>query len=144
MCALKCTHRSVNRRTVAGIQNNVIKQGQRSVVSRVFHSKTDKDAIAAWRQDLNRILQIFTVRSINPTWQSLIHHLQVELLMSTHLTVADTHLTVQDTHSTVADTHLMVADIHRNVLATQAGPDGQNPPVSTGLYPPTTDRKSVV
>ena len=58
--------------------------------------------------------------------------------MNTHLTVADTHLTVQDTHLTVADTHSMVADIHRNVLAVQASSDGQNLPVSTGLYLPTT------
>ena len=147
MCAGQCTHRSVNRRTVAGIQNNVIKRGQRSVVSRVFHSKTDKDAIAAWRQDLNRILQVFTVRPINRIWQSLIPRLQAELLMNTHLTVADTHSAVKDTHSTVKDTHLtvvdthsMVADLHRNVLAVQASSDGQNLPVSTGLYPPTTER----
>ena len=152
---------------MAGIQNNVIERGKRNVVSRVFHSKTDKDAIAAWRQDLNRILQIFTVRPINRIWQSLIHHSQAELLMNTHLTVADTHLTVQDTHSTVkdthstvkdthstvkdthltvkdthltvADTHSMVADIHRNVLAVHASSDGQNLPVSTGLCPPITE-----
>ena len=138
---------------MAGIQNNVIERGKRNVVSRVFHSKTDKDAIAAWRQDLNRILQIFTVRPINRIWQSLIHHSQAELLMNTHLTVADTHLTVPDTHSTVKDTHLtvkdthltvadthsMVADIHRNVLAVHASSDGQNLPVSTGLCPPITE-----
>ena len=124
---------------MAGIQHKVIEKGKRNAVSQVFHSKNDKDAIAGWKQDLNRILQIFTVRSINPIRQSLIHHFQAELLVNTHLTVQDTHSMVQDTHSTVADTHLMVADIHRNVLATQAGPDGQNPLVSTGLYPPTAE-----
>ena len=117
---------------MAGIQNKVIEKGKRNAASQVFYSKNDKDAIAGWKQDLNRILQIFTVRSINPIWQSLIHHFQAELLVNTHLTVADTHLTVVDTHT-------MVADIHRNVLATQAGPDGQNPLVSTGLYPPTAE-----
>ena len=66
-----CTYKSLHRRTVAGIQNKVIKQGRRSAVSRVFHSKNDKDAIAAWRQDLIRILQIFNVRSVDSVRQPL-------------------------------------------------------------------------
>ena len=33
------------------------------MVSRAFHVKSDKDAIAGWKQDLNSILQIFNVRS---------------------------------------------------------------------------------
>ena len=143
--AEKCVHRSVNRRTVARIQNNVIKRSKRCLVSRVLRSKTDKDAIAAWRQDLDRILQIFTVRPLNPIRQLLICYLQAELLMNTHLTVVDTHvavqkthLTVQDTNLTVQDTRSMVVDIHQKVLA-QAGPDGKNSSVSTGLYQPTTE-----
>ena len=57
------TYRFLNRSTVAKIQSNVIERGKRNAFSRAFHSKTDKDAIVAWRQDLNRILQIFNVRS---------------------------------------------------------------------------------
>ena len=56
-------YRSLNHRTVAEIQNQVIERGKRNAFSRAFHSKTDKDAIVAWRQDLIRILQIFNVRS---------------------------------------------------------------------------------
>ena len=54
---------NANYRTLAEIQRNVFAQGERNVASRLFHSRNDKDAIAAWRQDLNRILQIFSVRS---------------------------------------------------------------------------------
>ena len=88
-------HQSVNHRTVARIQNRVVEKGKRNVVSRVFrsvfHSKSvDNDAIASWRQDLNRIRQIFTVRSINHIWQSLINHFQAELLVNANVMVADT------------------------------------------------------
>ena len=46
-----------------------------------------------------------------------------------------------DTHAIVTDTNAIVADISRNVtLAVQAGSNGQNVSVSTGLYSPTTER----
>jgi len=51
-------------RAVAEIERNVIKQGNRNVVSRRLHAKTDKEKIAAWRLDLDKILQVFDVRSI--------------------------------------------------------------------------------
>lgn len=70
----QCVRRVVHlpmfeRRTVAEIQNGVIKQGERNTISRVFHAKNDRDAVATWRQDLNRILHVFNVRSINPVWR---------------------------------------------------------------------------
>ena len=64
-------HRS-DGRTVAEIQKNVIKQGKRNPVSRLFHAKEDKDAIAAWGKDLDRMLHIFNVRSLSPVrWELL-------------------------------------------------------------------------
>jgi hypothetical protein len=42
----------------------VVKNSKRNPVSRLFRAKNDEDAIAAWRQDLNRILHIFNVRSV--------------------------------------------------------------------------------
>ena len=69
--AERFTEQSLIRRTVAEIQGKVIERGKRNAVSRAFHSKTDKDAIAAWRQDLTRILQIFNVRSDHFIWQLL-------------------------------------------------------------------------
>ena len=53
-----------DRRAVAEIQKNIAKRGQRSGVSRMFHAKNDKETIATWRMDLNRILQVFNVRSV--------------------------------------------------------------------------------
>ena len=49
---------------MAEIQKQVVKQGKRSAASRLFHAKNDKDAIATWMQELNKILHIFNVRSV--------------------------------------------------------------------------------
>ena len=57
------TYQAPDRRAVAEIQKNTIKQGKRKGVSRMFHAKNDKETIATWRSDLNRILHIFNVRS---------------------------------------------------------------------------------
>ena len=53
-----------DRRTVAEIQGNVIKRGGRHGMSRFFRSREDKDAIAGWKSDLNRILHVFNVCSV--------------------------------------------------------------------------------
>ena len=58
------TYRSVNHRTVANIQGRVIKLGKRNPVSQLFHAKSDKEALAAWRQELNSVLHIFNVRPV--------------------------------------------------------------------------------
>jgi len=59
----RCTYQALNRRAVAEIQRSVIERGKRNVVSRHFHAKNDKETIAGWRQDLDRILRVFNVRS---------------------------------------------------------------------------------
>jgi len=59
----RCTYRGLNRRAVAEIQRRIIEQGKRNVVSRHFHAKNDKEAIATWKWDLNKILHLFNVRS---------------------------------------------------------------------------------
>ena len=56
------------------IQRKIVKQGNRNAVSRLY-AKNDKDAIVAWRQDLNRILHIFNVRSVGLVWRSLRVHI---------------------------------------------------------------------
>ena len=43
------------------MQGRIAKQGKRNVVSRHLHAKNDKERIAAWRLDLNRILHVFNV-----------------------------------------------------------------------------------
>ena len=87
------------------------------MASRLFHAKNDKDTIAAWRLDLNRVLHIFNVRSTGSVLLTLTPPLQTELAITTHV---------------------MVADIHRTLAAGQEGTDAQHRSVSMTPYPPTT------
>jgi hypothetical protein len=50
----------LDRRTVGEIQTKVIEQSGRNVVSRFFHAKDDKETIAGWKTELNRILRVFS------------------------------------------------------------------------------------
>jgi hypothetical protein len=52
------------------IQGKVVKQGKRNVFYRFVLSKTDKDKIAAWKQDFMRILQVFNVGAIGSVGHS--------------------------------------------------------------------------
>jgi hypothetical protein len=61
-----------DRRTVAEIQRKVIKQSGRNPVSRLLHARYDKEKIAAWRLELNRVLHVFNVRSVAVALLSLI------------------------------------------------------------------------
>ena len=51
-------------RTVYEIQENIIKRSKRNPISRRYHAKNDKEAIATWRSDLNGIRRVFNVRSV--------------------------------------------------------------------------------
>ena len=53
-------------RTIDGIRGNVIKRGERNMISQLLHVKSDKEAIATWNLDLNRIRRVFDVRSVTP------------------------------------------------------------------------------
>jgi len=46
---------------VAGIQAKIIEKRGRNLLSRLAHAKNDKETIATWKLDLNRILHIFNV-----------------------------------------------------------------------------------
>ena len=109
-----------DNRAVAAIQRRVVKQSKRNVISRHLHAKNDKDKIAAWRLDLNRILHVFNVRSI-ALWgdcSALTLYSQTELLMNTHAVVSGLE------HN-VTNTHTMVHDIHRTIVGGQGG-NGNN------------------
>ena len=56
---------------MADIEKNVAEKNNRNVVSRALHAQSDKDTIAAWKQDLNRVLHTFNVRPVNSIWRSL-------------------------------------------------------------------------
>ena len=67
----------------------MIKQSGRNAVSRLFHAKSDKETIAGWKAELNRILLVFNVRSIALAWPSLIVSFQTELVVNIHVAVSD-------------------------------------------------------
>ncbi|KAF9785548.1 hypothetical protein BJ322DRAFT_1108988 [Thelephora terrestris] len=83
---------------MAQIQESVIELGKRNPVSRVVHATSDKNAVAGWKSELDRILQIF----------------KTELALHTDVEVSDTR---QD----VANTHKLVSDIHCTVVKGQEG-----------------------
>ena len=60
------TYYDLDHRTVATIQENVMKQSGRHRIFRFFRSGEDKDTIAAWKSDLNWILRVFDVCSTPP------------------------------------------------------------------------------
>ena len=141
----------IARRAVEGIQKKIVKQGKRNVVSRHLHAKDDKERIATWRSDLNRILHVFNVRPAVPVWPVLTFRPQTELAINTHVIVSDirhdvtntqavvsavrhdvsnTHTIVSGLHHNVADTHALVSDIHSTMMKSQETVYGQTLPVS--------------
>ena len=41
----------------------ILKQGKRNVISPLVRTQNDEEAIAIWRSDLDRILDVFNVRA---------------------------------------------------------------------------------
>jgi hypothetical protein len=62
----RLTYQRLNRRMLVGIQRKVVKQGKRNALVRFILAKGDKEKIAAWKQDLVRILHVFNVGSVDP------------------------------------------------------------------------------
>ena len=127
-CIAHCT---LDRRTVAQIQRNIVKLGKQSTISRMFHARSNKDTIAAWMSDLDRILQVFKVRPAVPSLPLLLTiHVQTELAIHTHVAVSDTRGVVSDIHRDVANTREIVSDIHRTMVKGQERADSKNQTVS--------------
>ena len=123
-----------NCRTVAQIQRSAVEPDKRNLISRIFNPKKDKDAIAAWRSELNRIVHVFevcsTVRS-PPTLLTV--HLQTELALYTHVAVSDIREDVVDIRGDVVDireevanARELISDVHRVVVKDQDGADIRN------------------
>ena len=70
-CFARFTYRALNRRTVEEIRGNITEKGGRNLLSRLVHAKDDKEMLAAWGSDLNRVLHVFNVRSVGSGQQSL-------------------------------------------------------------------------
>ena len=56
---------TANPRSVVEMQRKVEKWGKRNAVFRFVLAKRDKDKIAAWNQDLVRVLHVFNVRLVS-------------------------------------------------------------------------------
>jgi hypothetical protein len=118
---------------MAKIQGKVVKQGKRNALYRFVLSKTDKDKIAAWRQDFIRVLHVFNVRSIRSVGHS---YTNLAAPFQTELAI-DTNMTVTDTKTMVTNTETMVADMHRNMLTERECASGKNHSVGATFYPST-------
>ena len=115
---------------MAEIQGKVIKQSKRNTVSRLLHAKNDKETIGGWKFELNRILQLFTVRSVTLTWLSLIVAFQAELVVNVHVTVSDTHA--------------IVSNIRDDVSKIREGIGGQDQPVSASCILSVNDQRMLI
>ena len=106
----------------------------------MFQAKNDKETIANWRLDLNRILHVFNVSSVTSVWPLLTICFQTELSINTNIAVSDVHRDVTGTQTVVSSTHVIVSelqrdvtstrtivsDIHRTMTENQEGTDGKN------------------
>ena len=72
---------------MAEIQGRIVEKRERGLLSRLAHSKNDKETIAAWKLDLIRILQVFNVRCPGSVGLLLIASFQTELALNTHTIV---------------------------------------------------------
>ena len=116
---------------MAQIQRSVAEPDKRNIFSRILNPNKDKEAIAAWRSELDRIVHVFevcsTVRSL-PTILTV--HLQIELALHTNVAVSnvreDVGHGVVAIREDIANTHELVSDMHRTLLKSQEGVDGVN------------------
>ena len=116
-------------RTVDEIQRHIIKRSKRNVISRHYHAKDDKEAIASWRLELDRILPVFNVCPITPARRLLTFRLQIELGVNTHATVSGTHQDIANEHtvgSDVANAQTIVSDTHLRKSKGREGADGRS------------------
>ena len=103
-------YRALDRRTVAGIQEKIVDKCGRNLLSRLANAKSDKETIATWKLDLNRILHVFNVRSVISVWPLLIVHLQTELAVGTRVIVSETHRSVVKGQERTGNQHISVCD----------------------------------
>ena len=124
------------------MRRKVNNRGKRNPVFRFVLAKSDKDEIAAWNRDLDRLLHIFNVRQTSPVGdrQTCSNLFQTELAIDTNIRVANTEINVTNTQTIVANTEIkvtntqtMVADIHQK-LTGQKSVSGQNDSVGATWY----------
>ncbi|KAF9783170.1 hypothetical protein BJ322DRAFT_139334 [Thelephora terrestris] len=77
--------------TLAGIQREIVVLGKRNAAYQAFHANGDKDKIARWNRELDRIRQIFSVRSILAFEKS---PPQIKLEINNNMLLTDEHLKI--------------------------------------------------
>ena len=107
---------------MSDIERNIIKRCKRNVLSRQFRARDDEKAIAAWKLELDKIRQVFEVRSFTCTWRLLTSSLQTELAAVTDTTLSDIHREASATNTNTPDpqkgapeTRATASDIHHGV-----------------------------
>ena len=96
---------------MVGIQEKITKKGGRNSLSRLAHAKNDKETIASWKLDLNRILHVFSVRFVISAWSLPTIHPQTELAINAHTKLADIHRDILKGQEGADDQHRSVSDI---------------------------------
>jgi hypothetical protein len=115
---------------LAEIQSKIIKKGKQNTVSRLFHAKSDKEMIAGWKSDLNKILLVFNVRSVVVVWLLLTVHSQTELALNTHTIVSGMDHNVTRVDNNVTKIHEIVSNIDSTVMKIREETGSKSPLVS--------------
>ena len=158
---MRFTYQPFDHRTVSEVQKNITeRRGKRRVISRRLHAKDDKEAIAAWKLDLDKILHTFNVRSTTSVRPSLDLCFQAELGTNQHTTVSGTQQNAANTHTIIPtvhpntlgpgpvapvicinapNTHPIVPGTNRNGSKSGGDTDGQNQVVSTARTLPVAE-----
>ena len=100
---------ALDRRTVDKIHEKVSEKGERNRFSRALQAKSDKDTIAAWKSDLNRILQVFTVRLITCVRSSLTVRFQAQVAVNTNVIVSEIRSAVVNGREEANNTNSLVS-----------------------------------
>ena len=96
------------------IQRRIDEKNERNAFSRGFHAQSDKDAIAAWKQDFLRILQIFNVCSAGPQafWFLLTVLSQTELHLNVLVGFEDLRQDLSAIKNGMLNQHHVVSVVH--------------------------------
>ena len=116
----------LSSRTLDEIQENIVKRSRGNAIFRRYRAKDDKEAIAAWRLDLDGILRVFNVCYITPVRRLLTFRFQTEFGIHARATVPNIRHDVANTST-------------RNKPKGHKGTDGQNQAVSTIRTLPVTE-----
>ncbi|KAF9791220.1 hypothetical protein BJ322DRAFT_436311 [Thelephora terrestris] len=134
--------------TVAEIERKVKEESKRNAALRLLHAKSDKDKIAGWASDINKILQIFNTElaidtnvAVSGTY-NIVSGVQ-NIVSGTHNVVLDTHNVALETQNVVSKSHNLLSDIHQTIAKQQEASNGQNLPAhasARGESPPRPPR----